>query len=52
MVYICWSLKGVDIRGYLIVGFIMLLLVIVMRCLLMFVDTIRQAKSFVLERTS
>ena len=52
MVSICWSLKHVDVKGYLVVGFMILLLVIAMSCLLMFVDSILQAKFFVLERTN
>ena len=52
MVYICWSFKYADVIGYLIMGFIMLLLVIAMSYLLLCVDTILRAKFFVLERTS
>ena len=52
MVSICWSLKHVDVKGYLIVGFIMLLLVIAMSCLIMFVDSILRAKFVFLERTN
>ena len=52
MVSICWSLKHVDVKGYLVVGFMILLLVIAMSCILMFVDSILRAKFFVLEGTN
>ena len=40
IVSIYWSLKHVDVRGYLMAGLIMLVLIMVMSCLIMLVDTI------------
>ena len=37
---ICWSVNYIEVSGYLIVGLIMLLFVMVMSCLLMLVDII------------
>ena len=52
MMSICWSLKHVDVRGYVNVGFMMLMLVIAMSCRLILVESILRAKFFVFERTN
>ena len=44
---ICESLKHIDTRGYLIMGLMMLLFVIVISYRLIYVDTILLEKSFV-----
>ena len=48
---ICWSVNYVEVSGYLIVGLIMRLFVMVISCLLMLVDIFLRAKFLVLFRT-